>query len=1456
MKRWTLGKRALIICLALGALDVLQGTLSLVNLYRSRNIVNALNSDTFATLYWAGKLKGVAKDQRISVILYLHSSNSAEWDRYESEVVVAEEELRNIREKYPKFDARDREAIVACASEQAKFFQAWGEIRELVRAGKVRQAQEVYDTRLMQATLGRRRMEDYLADVAQARGDQLSSNSIQTVSMGIPLVWSILFLTISLGTAAFLFFATSVRRTSRRLEEQAAELSASNASLISAMKERKKAQSLFASIVESSDDAIFGVNAEGVVVSWNRGATALFGYDEEEAVGIEARSLSLPERGDRFVLILKTILKGWSVGAYDTVLRHKDGREVDASLSVSPIHNAEGAVVGASAIARDIRQRILTEQKLRESEERFRAVFAYAPLGICNIGLDGRYILVNSAFCSMVGYSEEQLLAMSWMEVTVPEDIPISQGLMERVSRTPGETAETEKRFLGRNGQVIWARLKLSLVRDGEGRPLHAVAHIEDITARRQAEQLRAFQNSLIRTIHDVSLDGILVVNEEGKAVSHNRRFLDVWRIAPARISDHPVDLFAGTPDETLLAAVLERIKNPEAFLKRVRELYAAPDADDHCELELLDGRILDRYTTSLRTEDGKYLARVWFFRDITERKQAEANLVQAREEAEAANRQLSAQHLVLDRERKILRAFLDNVPDFMYVKDRQSRFVMANPQVARWAGVKKTDDLLGKTDFDFIPRGVAQSFHEDEQRVMCTGEPMFDKEEIMDAGGSAHTRWLLTTKVPLFDSNGQVVGIAGIGREITKRKQDENALRESNRRLEEETARASRLAAEAQQANAAKSEFLANMSHEIRTPMNGILGMTELLLDTTLDAEQRHCAETVLMCGESLLGLINDILDLSKIEAGKLTLEIVEFDLRELLDNLASTLASQAFAKGIELLLCTDSQLPCRLRGDPGRLRQILTNLAGNAVKFTRKGEVEIYASLMEAGPSDCLLRFSVRDTGIGIPEEKLGLLFQKFSQVETSTTRNFGGTGLGLAISKQLVELMGGEIGVESRHGAGSEFWFTARLEMATQPAKTAEQERTEEAARARLRGVRLLIVDDNAASRGLLLGMTQAWQMRPEAVDSGPAALPALYRALAEGDPFSVVLIDRQMPGMDGEAMGRVLHAVERLAQTRLILLTSLGARHEAQHHLETGFSGSVNKPVRAAELLSVLAGTLSGETGSGAASPQAARLLPFTGIHVRILLAEDNATNQKVALAILGKLGLSADAVGDGAEAIQALESIPYDLVLMDLRMPVMDGIEATRRIRDSHSAVLNHDLPILALTANAQPADRELCLAAGMNGFVSKPVSVEKLREALTGWLRPGEAVPATAAQTQQPEDDALVFNHIGLLQRVMDDEALAAAVLEAFLEDMPRQIQLLKELTEAGDAPSASRQAHSIKGAAANVGGERLRGLALRMEKAADVGELEAVRERIADVAAEFALLRAAILAEGFGSAG
>lgn len=650
----------------------------------------------------------------------------------------------------------------------------------------------------------------------------------------------------------------------------------------------------------------------------------------------------------------------------------------------------------------------------------------------------------------------------------------------------------------------------------------------------------------------------------------------------------------------------------------------------------------------------------------------------------------------------EMYRSIFENAIEGIFQTTPSGQYLNVNPALAKMYGYDSTQDMVaGLTSIDnqlYVDPNRRTEFVKLMQEY---GVVHGFESQIYRKDGSII--WISENARAVRDSSGELVYFEGMVVDITERKRLETELQ------------AALVAAEA--ANRMKSEFLANMSHEIRTPMNGVIGMTDLLLMTDLTHEQREFARTVRISGESLLIVINDILDFSKIEAGKLTLEVIDFDLREVIDNTMDLLAAQAHSKDLELAAFIRPEVPLHLRGDPGRLRQVINNLVGNAVKFTSQGEVVVTISRLAETATTAILGFEVRDTGIGIEEKAQTHLFEAFTQADGSTTRKYGGTGLGLAISKKLVALMKGQIRVRSVLGQGSTFSFQAEFEK--QPVSI------KPAARHDLSGLRVLIVDDNATNREILEHYARDWKMKSDSAAGGRQALEMLRAAAAAGDPYELAILDMQMPEMDGLMLGTAIKSNPAIAPTRLVMLTSLGNQLDSVARKESGIEVCVLKPVKQSLLFNRLAEIMVGHVPKAQKTTKSGTVTlisPPQKVNrktARILLAEDNTINQKVAVGLLQNIGYTADVVANGLEVIAALERKPYELILMDCQMPELDGYQTTKLIR----AMPKTPAPrIIAMTANAMRGESEKCLAAGMDDYLSKPVRLETLRDMLARWM--------------------------------------------------------------------------------------------------------------------------------------
>lgn len=668
---------------------------------------------------------------------------------------------------------------------------------------------------------------------------------------------------------------------------------------------------------------------------------------------------------------------------------------------------------------------------------------------------------------------------------------------------------------------------------------------------------------------------------------------------------------------------------------------------------------------------------------------------------------------------------------------------------------------------------------------------------------------------------------MSAIGSQIgqfIERKETEDALRVYARDLEIARKRA-------EEATRAKSEFLANISHEIRTPMNAMIGMTELALATRINREQREYLNAIQGSADALLTLVNDLLDFSKIEARKLQLDRVGFDLRDALEDTMRVLAPRAHQKGIELACHIHPEVPDALVGDPLRLRQIVVNLVGNAIKFTERGEV-VLSVLTEPCPNgNVQLRFSVTDTGIGIPQEKQAVIFEAFSQADSSTTRRYGGTGLGLAISAQLVELMGGKISVESELGLGSTFHFTARFE-ARQPGMEKPPTRWHT-----LTDLPVLIVDDNATNRRILEEVLTNWHMSPVAVESGAAALAIMEKSVRANQPFAVVLLDGHMPDMDGFAVAKRILQDSNYAGIKLVMLTSAGQAEDVASCRKLGITAYLTKPIKQSELFDVIINAIAVVERPHA--PQGRKRTGPAQRGLNILVAEDNQVNQLVAKRILQKLGHQVTVVGNGREALSAVQAGKFDLIAMDVQMPEMDGLDATVAIREWEKTAGTH-IPIIAMTAHAMKGDRERCLAAGMDGYTSKPIRIGELEHAISQLVSPPKTPKVLLVEGNQADG---LIDHVALLEGVDGDRRLLRELIRVFLADCPQRLAEIKEAVRRGDAEALRRAAHTLKGSVGNFTAKKPFEVSQRLEAMGTDGDLDTAGDACATLERELTLL-------------
>ena len=927
-------------------------------------------------------------------------------------------------------------------------------------------------------------------------------------------------------------------------------------------------------------------------------------------------------------------------------------------------------------------------------------------------------------------------------------------------------TTETFDEIEMKNGKLIERTITPVIA---QGKRVGLIFNFRDVTERSRAERKILFNRLVVENsgplfwLEPVQFRIVYANRAACKKLSY-----DIEDLIGMKISD--IDVVGDVSSESVSELKFEL--DPS-------EKYKHFDSRFGCG----DGRLIDVEVNVFLAQDDERAVHVVAFKDNTEEKNATEKAL---------------------REQATLRALINSMPDPIFYKNPQGQYLGCNESYAESLGYTIAE-IVGSSNRQLLNIDWARKADAMDKDILTRLEKILYDQSITYKDGRREL--FEAVKAPFWDSEGQLLGILGVARNITQRK-----------KTQDDTLRAKEAAEEATQT---KSDFLANMSHEIRTPMNAIIGLSHLVLKTDMTARQRDYMVKVQNAGQHLLGIINDILDFSKVEAGKLTIEHIDFGMDKVLDNVANLIGEKCNTKGLELVFDIAPDVPHTLVGDSLRVGQILINYANNAVKYTTQGEVVISARISERTAEDVLLYFSVSDTGIGLTEEQISRLFQSFSQADSSTTRKFGGTGLGLVISKNLAALMGGEVGVSSVHGSGSVFWFTVRLGISKLPKRVFLPNPS-------LRGRRALVVDDNEHARTVIREMLQDMTFEVEDVASGVKAVQAISTANLNQRPFNIVYLDWRMPLMDGIETARRIRALGLVPEPILVMVSAYGREEMLKESELLGITGILVKPISHSLLFDITMNALSGNRLEARINkPQAVdnliQLTPIRG--ARILLVEDNDINQQIASELLVDAGFVVELAENGLISLEMVQQATYDLVLMDMQMPVMDGLSATAAIRRIHRL---EALPIVAMTANAMAEDRRDCLEAGMNDFLTKPINPDDLWNMLLKWIPSRQspllkiaAVPVTTngERTELPEGITGLDVRSGL-SRMMGKKPLYLAMLQRYVAGQKNSLQNIKTALDAQDQPTAQRVAHTLKGVSGTIGATQIPDHAEAVERA------------------------------------
>ena len=1044
-----------------------------------------------------------------------------------------------------------------------------------------------------------------------------------------------------------------------------------------------------------------------------------------------------------------------------------------------------------------LHERQKTQNALKKIETRHRNYIDNAPDGVFVADKYGKFIEVNEAACKLTGYTKVELLTMSIADIVSPESINSTIEDFQKL-KASGKL-QNECQYRKKDGTKYFMSLNAVAISENS-----FLGFCSDITQRIKSDEELKNSEDRLRILFENAPDAIYINDLKGT-------FIDGNKAAQSLIGFKKAELIGKS---FLTLKLLSAKQIPKAAGLLSKNLLGQTTGPDEFILNRPDG---SRIPVDIRTHPVKIKNRtvvLGIARDISERKKAEATLKES-------------QNLML--------TTINATKEAIIAIGEDGLISIFNTSAVKMFGYSKKK-MIGKPPDILMPQRFKKDHSANMKSYFRTGKPddVIGESLVLHGVHKNGREFPMEFSLTEANYNGKKLVIAVL-RDLTLRLQAEEDLKQA---LKE----AKILACQAEQASQAKSEFLANMSHEIRTPMNGVIGMAGLLLNTDLNTEQRDYAKITKKSADSLLIIINDILEFSKIEARKLDLEIMDFDLRTTLEDMADTLSMQADEKDLELVCIIEPDVPSLLRGDPGRLRQILTNLIGNAIKFTTEGYVSLNVSLDKEEKKNVTVQFVVKDTGIGIPANMVGNLFEAFTQADGSITRKYGGTGLGLTISKHLVEMMGGWIEVNSEEGQGSTFSFNIRLQKQppNKKLKNIKNVRLPES----LEGIRILIVDDNDVNRKLFSLMLESWQCSYDQAPDARVALQKLRTAAARGTPFRIAVIDKQMPEIDGESLGKMIKKDEDISSTELVIMTSVGKRGDTSRIKQIGFSAYLTKPIKQSHFHDCLAAIIGGDLNT---EPSKNNIITKHSLaenrkhKVRILIAEDNIINQKVALKILENMGYFADAVANGCESVTTLKTIPYDLVFMDVQMPEMDGYEATREIRKFKKGHKNYKIPIIAMTAHAMKGDREKCIKAGMDDYVSKPINPQELLAAIKRCLNNLKPEgQKTMSKKNIPVSCENIFNKSALLARIGNDEELYTQLKEIFLDDIPIKIEMLQQACLNKNTVLVKKQVHIIKGAAGTFGAIALEKVALQLEKSGNYKDYSQGFDIVSKIKAEF----------------